>query len=39
MQFAFFEESRLAVIKEEEKAIATDSGKGFINKIKNMINR
>ena len=39
MQFACFEESRLAVIKEEEKVIVTDSGKGFINKIKNMINR
>ena len=39
MQFACFEESRLAVIKEEEKIIVTDSGKGFINKIKNMITR
>jgi|TARA_B110000263_G_C15292390_1_gene503978 cell division protein FtsA len=38
MQFACFEESRLSVIKKEEKSLVLDSSKGFINKMKNMFN-
>ena len=39
MQFACFEESRIAVMKEGERVIDPGSSKGFISKIKNMISR
>ncbi len=38
MQFACFEEARLAVIKKEASNIVKDSPTGFFNKIKNILN-
>ena len=38
MQFACFEEARLAVIKKESNNIVKDSPTGLINKIRNILN-